>query len=163
MLLAAVAFVLLIACTNVANLMLARSEARQREIAMRIALGAGRDPRAVQLVVESCVLACLGAAGGLLLAHWGVRALMTYSPITFPSFIHPGLDPRVAIFTVLVSCAAGLLLGLTPFAQISNRNLSDAFKQAPATPPAIAADAAFAVCWWWRKSPSPCSCWWAPA
>ena len=129
-LLCAVAFVLLIACTNVANLLLARSEARQREIAMRIALGAGRTRVLFQLVVESCVLACLGAGAGLLLANWGVKALMASSPITFPSYIHPGLDPRVALFTVLISCAVGLLLGLTPAAQISGGNLYDAFKQA---------------------------------
>ena len=129
-LLCAVAFVLLIACTNVANLLLARSEARQREIAMRIALGAGRARVLFQLIVESCVLACLGAGAGLLLANWGVKALMASSPITFPSYIRPGLDPRVALFTVVVSCAAGVLLGLTPAAQISGGNLFDAFKQA---------------------------------
>jgi len=129
-LLGAVAFVLLIACTNVANLLLARSEARQREIAMRIALGAGRTRVLFQLVVESCLLACLGAGAGLLLANWGVKALMASSPITFPSYIRPGLDPRVALFTVVVSCAVGVLLGLTPAAQISGGNLYDAFKQA---------------------------------
>jgi predicted permease len=130
LLLCAVAFVLLIACTNVANLLLARSEARQREIAMRIALGAGRARVLVQLVVESCVLSGLGAAAGLLLARWGVQALMSSSPIVFPSYIHPGIDPRVALFTVLVSCAVGLLLGLAPAAQISSGQLHDTFKQA---------------------------------
>jgi putative ABC transport system permease protein len=129
-LLCAVAFVLLIACTNVANLLLARSEARQREIAMRIALGAGRARVLLQLVVESCVLACVGAGAGLLLANWGIKALMASSPIVFPSYIHPGLDPRVALFTVLISFAVGLLLGLAPAAQISSGHLYDAFKQA---------------------------------
>ena len=71
-----------------------------------------------------------GAGAGLLLANWGVKALMASSPITFPSYIRPGLDPRVALFTVIVSCAVGLLLGLTPAAQISSGNLYDAFKQA---------------------------------
>jgi putative ABC transport system permease protein len=129
-LLCAVAFVLLIACTNVANLLLARSEARQREIAMRIALGAGRARVLLQLVVESCLLACLGAGAGLLLANWGIKALMASSPIVFPSYIHPGLDTRVALFTVLISCVVGLLLGLAPAAQISSNHLYDAFKQA---------------------------------
>ncbi len=129
-LLAAVAFVLLIACTNVANLLLARSEARQREIALRIALGAGRGRVLQQLVTESGLLAFAGAGAGLLLAGWGVRALMAASPVTFPSYVHPGLDPRVAWFTVLISAAAGLALGLAPAAQVRPGNLHDAFKQA---------------------------------
>ncbi|MBZ5724333.1 MAG: ABC transporter permease [Acidobacteriia bacterium] len=129
-LLAAVAFVLLIACTNVANLLLARSEARQREIALRIALGAGRGRVLGQLITESCLLAFVGAAAGILLAGWGVRALMAASPVTFPSYIHPGLDPRVAWFTMLISAAAGLALGLAPAAQVRPGNLHEAFKQA---------------------------------
>jgi predicted permease len=129
-LLGAVCFVLLIACTNVANLLLARSEARQREIALRIALGAGRGRVLIQLTTESCLLAFIGAAAGLVLARWGVEALMAASPVTFPSYIHPGLDPRVTLFTVLVTCIAGLGLGLAPAAQIRAANLHDAFKQA---------------------------------
>jgi putative ABC transport system permease protein len=129
-LLCAVAFVLLIACSNVASLMLARSEARQREIAMRIAVGAGRGRVLLQLFTESCVLALLGAAGGLTLAHWGARALVAASPVTFPSFIHPGLDLRVAVFCTLIACASGVALGIAPAAQLRNANLADSFKQA---------------------------------
>jgi predicted permease len=129
-LLSAVGFVLLIACTNVANLMLARSEARQREIAMRVALGASRARILFQLVVESCVLAGIGAAAGLVLAKWGVTALITGSPVTFPSYIQPGIHPRVALFTLLMTCTCGLVLGLAPAAQVRSGNLSDAFKAA---------------------------------
>ncbi len=113
-LLGAVAFVLLIACANVANLLLARSEARQREIALRVALGAGRLRLWRQLLTESCVLAAIGAAAGLLLAVFGLRVLMATSPITFPSFVHPGIDAPVALFTVLVSVLCGVLMGLAP-------------------------------------------------
>ena len=129
-LLIAVGFVLLIACTNVANLLLARSEARQREIALRIALGAGRGRVLRQLTTESFVLALVGAGAGILLARWGVRTLMAASPVNFPSFIHPGLDPRVTLFTVLITCFAGLALGIAPAVHVRAGNLYDAFKQA---------------------------------
>ncbi|HEY1338196.1 MAG TPA: ABC transporter permease, partial [Bryobacteraceae bacterium] len=130
LLLAAVGFVLLIACTNVANLLLARSEARQRELAVRIALGAGRGRMLHQLTAESCLLAFGAAAAGLLLARFGLRALIAASPIIFPSYIHAGLNPEVAIFTVVVSVAAGLALGIAPAIQVQSGNIADAFKQA---------------------------------
>ena len=113
-LLGAVAFVLLIACANVANLLLARSEARQREIALRVALGAGRLRLWRQLLTESCVLAGIGAATGLLLAIFGLRVLMAASPVTLPSFVHAGIDPTVALFTVLVSVLCGVVMGFAP-------------------------------------------------
>jgi putative ABC transport system permease protein len=128
-LLCAVGFVLLIACTNVANLLLARAEARHREIALRIALGAGRGRVLSQLTTESCLLASISAALGLLIANWGIRALMAGSPVNFPSYIRPGMDLRVAAFTVLITAAVGLLLGLAPAAQVRPGNLHDAFKQ----------------------------------
>jgi putative ABC transport system permease protein len=129
-LLAAVGIVLLIGCTNVANLLLARSEARQREIAVRIALGAGRARVLHQLTTESFVLVAMGAAAGLALAHWGVQALMAASPVQFPSYIRPDLDPRVALFTVAISCLAGLALGLAPALHVRAGSLNDAVKQA---------------------------------
>ncbi|HEV2690602.1 MAG TPA: FtsX-like permease family protein, partial [Bryobacteraceae bacterium] len=104
----------LIACANVANLLLARSEARQREIALRVALGAGRLRLWRQLITESCVLAAIGAGAGTLLGLFGVRALMAASPITFPSFVHPDIDVPVALFTVLVSLVCGVAMGLAP-------------------------------------------------
>ncbi len=129
-LLSAVGFVLLIACTNVASLMLARSEARQREIAMRIALGAGRGRVLAQLFTESCVLALLGAACGLVLAHWGSHTLITASPIWFPSYIHIGVDLRVALFCTLIAGGSGIVLALVPALQMRNANLAESFKQA---------------------------------
>ena len=128
-LMAAVAFVLLIACANVANLLIARSEARRREIAVRTALGAGRGRLIRQLVTESCVLTAMGAAAGLLLARAAVATLMTQSPVQFPSFVTPELDGRVALFTIAVSLACGVLVGLVPGSQAQAGDLTNGLKE----------------------------------
>jgi predicted permease len=125
----AVAFVLLIACANVANLLLARSEARQREIAVRMAIGAGWSRLFRQLVTESCVLTGIAALLGLALAAAALRARLQASPVTFPSFVHPHLDLRGARFTAGVSVACGILLGLAPAMHGRISRLSDALKE----------------------------------
>jgi predicted permease len=128
-LLAAVGFVLLIACANVANLVLARSEARRREIAVRTALGARRARLFAQMITESCVLVLLSAACGLLFARFAVTTLIAQSPVTFPSFVTPGLNLRVALFTIAVALVCGVLVGLAPALQAQRIDLSGVLKE----------------------------------
>ena len=128
-LMVAVAFVLLIACANVANLLLARSEARQREIAVRTAMGAGWSRLLRQLVTESLVLTGIAALLGLGLAAVGLRVLLQTSPVAFPSFVQPHINPRVALFTAVVSIASGLLLGLAPAMHGRISGLAQALKE----------------------------------
>ncbi len=128
-LLAAVGFVLLIACTNVANLMLVRSEVRQREISMRAALGASYARLLRQLLVESAILVAAGCAGGLIVAHYGTRVLMAASPVQYPSYVHPRVDIAVGLFTILIACAAVLALTFVPAVNLRISNLHDSVKQ----------------------------------
>ena len=124
----AVAFVLLIACANVANLLLARSEARQREIAVRTAIGAGWSRLLRQLITESCVFAAVAAAIGVALASTGLHVLLRASPVAFPSFVHPHVDMRSAAFTIALSFVVGIVLGLAPAMHSRVSRLSDALK-----------------------------------
>jgi putative ABC transport system permease protein len=125
-LLAAVGFVLLIACLNVANLLMARAAGREKEIAVRIALGAGRARLIRQLLTESLLLAGLGAALGMLFASWGARALMTSFPRRPPlaPLEFRGLDGTMFGFAFLVAVIATLAFGLAPALQLSRANLS---------------------------------------
>jgi predicted permease len=125
----AVAFVLLIACANVANLLLARSEARQREIAVRTAIGAGWPRLLRQLITESCVFAAIAAGLGVALASAGLDMLLRVSPVAFPSFVHPHLDRRSAVFAIALSFSVGLVLGLAPAMHSRVSRLSDALKE----------------------------------
>ncbi len=131
-LLGAVGFVLLIACANVANLLLARSEARRQEIAIRMALGAGRGRIFRQLVTESMLLSLIGSALGLLLAVWSVQLLSKASPITLPTFVKPSTDWTVAAFAVGVSILVGVFVGLMPAYQAGRQGLYEALKESGA-------------------------------
>ena len=126
----AVGFVLLIACTNVANLLISRSETREREMAVRAALGARQSRLWRQLITESCVLTSLGALAGLALTHFAVRALVAASPVTLPTFIQPGINLSVLLFTMASAIGCGLLLGLAPVFHTRTTQLNESLKDA---------------------------------
>ena len=128
LLLGAVAIVLLIACANVANLLLARATAREREIGIRAALGAGRWRLIRQLLVESLVLAIAGTACAIVLAMWAVRVLKSAMPENLPRITAIAVDFRVLAAAAIVAIATGILFGIVPALQASKPNLTNALK-----------------------------------
>ena len=129
MLLGAVGFVLLIACVNVSNLLLARSTGRKREFAIRTALGAARWRLLRQSLIESMLLALSGGILGLIVAGWGTQAALTALPTTIPRATEVGLDRRVLIFTLVISVLTGILAGLAPALKTSQWRLSETLKE----------------------------------
>ena len=127
-LLGAVAFVLLIACANVANLLLARAAARQKEVAIRTALGASRLRVIRQMLTESILLSAIGGVLGLILSVWFTDLLVSSSPANSPRFADVEIDVRVLVFTLGVTALTGLLFGLAPALQASQLDVSSSLK-----------------------------------
>jgi predicted permease len=128
-LLGTVGLVLLIACANVANLFLVRTDARQRELALRTALGADRKRLSKELLLESVTLGLLGGAAGLGLAHGGLRLLIAIGPESLPRLNEIGIDATVLSFTFAVSIASGLFFGIFPLIKYGRANLASALKE----------------------------------
>ena len=129
MMMISVIFVLLIACSNVANLLLARAAGRQREIALRFALGARRSRIIRQLLTESTALALAGAVLGILIAQWGTKAFISMIPLELPFYMHFEIDTAVMIYTAGIAMFSGIVFGLAPALQASDAHLGDSIRE----------------------------------
>jgi len=135
----AVAFVLLIACVNVANLLLAQAAARRREMAVRAALGAGRQRLVAQTLTESLMLSVAGGVAGLFIARWGIELIRLLAPQDLPvlGVEKLGLDPRVLGFALGLSLITGLVFGVLPAWHLANQNVNDSLKDGGRSPAGI--------------------------
>jgi predicted lysophospholipase L1 biosynthesis ABC-type transport system permease subunit len=144
--------VLVIACANVAGLMMARGEVRERELAVRSALGASRGRLIRQILTEACLLSMAGAAGGMILAEGLLRAFLRVAPTGIPFLARAGLDLRIALFTVLLSMVSGALFGLVPALQIPRAVVVAARAEKPRRRTLLR------QVWWWGRLRSAWFC-----
>src|SRR5262249_25535441 len=131
---AAVVFVLLIACANVANLIVIRSAARRRELVIRAAIGGSRARLMRQLLTETAVLSRLGAALGLALAYGGIRLLLAMAPARLPRIDSIGIDPAVLAFTAVAAMVTAIVCGVLPAIRASRPDIVDALRTAGGAP-----------------------------
>ena len=153
MLLAAGALLLLMVSVNIASLLLARAASRRRELAIRLAIGAGRFRTLRQLLVESLTLAFLGGVAGLLLAQWTVLLLARLGPASIPRLDEASIDLRVLAFTFCITLAAGILFGIAPAFALWRTDLHEHSRRARAAPAGCSGSAS-AACLWpanWRS------------
>ncbi|HEY2800920.1 MAG TPA: ABC transporter permease [Chthoniobacterales bacterium] len=129
LLMGAVLFVQLIACANVANLLLVRGAGRTKEFGIRVALGAGRGRIVRQLLVESALIGLAGSAGGILFAFWGIDLMLSLIPVTIPFWLHINLDSRVFVFAIATGLVSSVLFGLLPSLKVSKPNLTEVLKE----------------------------------
>ncbi len=161
-LLAAVSFVLLIACANIANLLLARGAARQKEIAIRTAIGAGRARVIRQFLGENLALALLGGTLGLLLARLAMPVIVRLAPPSLPKLGETTIDSRVLLFALAATLATGFIFGITPAIFLRGSKPYEVLKQGGRTSRLARPGCRCAGCWWpwnwrwpWCCSPAP--------